>query len=320
GASSDATLGGNIVVNAGREIRLTGNPLIGGYAQIGNGDDTRGAVANQSGTGDRSGNIQVAAGTDVTLSGALIGNQNSISTASGVSGITQIGVSRDAPSDETVGNLIADSESQIQGSDEIRVYLPRRENNQVAPGALLNEEVWSGAPIDPSLEQRIDEYTINIIGVVTFSPMDHGNDFSTGSSPTNAAGFAFYYDTIALTDVPPVIPIEPMDPTDPSGGDGGDQVSPVVLPRAAREPDLPSLVPDDRVLEDWLADQSVRYNSPGRPQIYYEGFENYGPRGEVIINLQNGEFGTDSGSGVDSDEDLLKQQLEILKQINLSAE
>ncbi|MBP6600630.1 MAG: filamentous hemagglutinin N-terminal domain-containing protein, partial [Verrucomicrobiales bacterium] len=195
GASSDATLGGNIVVNAGREIRLTGNPLIGGYAQIGNGDDTRGAVANQSGTGDRSGNIQVAAGTDVTLSGALIGNQNSISTASGVSGITQIGVSRDAPSDETVGNLIADSESQIQGSDEIRVYLPRRENNQVAPGALLNEEVWSGAPIDPSLEQRIDEYTINIIGVVTFSPMDHGNDFSTGSSPTHAAGCAFYYDT-----------------------------------------------------------------------------------------------------------------------------
>ena len=79
-------------------------------------------------------------------------------------------------------------------------------------------------------------------------------------------------------------------------------------------------MPDDRVLEDWLADQSVHYNSPGRPQIYYEGFENYGPRGEVIINLQNGEFGTDSGSGVDNDEDLLKQQLEILKQINLSAE
>lgn len=324
GASSDANFDGNIKVNAGGEISLTGNPVIGGYVQIGNGDDTRGAVANQSGTGDRSGNIEVAAGTDVTLVGALIGNQNSISSATGLSGITQIAVSRDDPmddpSDGTIGNLIADSESQIQGSDEIRVYLPRRANNQVAPGALLNGAVWSGAPIDPSPEQRIDEYTINIIGVVTASPTEHGNAFSTGSSPTNTAGFAFYYDTIALTDAPPVVPTDSITPTDPSGVGSGGRVGSIVLQRPARGPNFPSLMPDDRILADWLADQSERYNSPGRPQIYYDGFENYGPRGEVIINLLNGEFGTDLSIGVENDEDTLKQQLEILKQINSSAD
>ena len=36
----------------------------------------------------------------------------------------------------------------------------RRINNQIGAGSILNGQVWTGAPTDPSATQREDEFTI----------------------------------------------------------------------------------------------------------------------------------------------------------------
>ena len=285
GASSDASLGGNVTVTVGKDAVLSGVSATGAYAQIGNGDDLRNVFAGQSGTGNRSGDIQVATGTDITLTGAMIGNLNSTSAATGVSGITQIGVSRDDPTDPSVGSIIADAGSEFQGTDQFRVYLPRRGNNQSAAGAKINGEVWSGAPADPSPTQRIDERTINIIGITTATPAEHTNVIGSGLAPTNAANFAFYYDTIALSAAPPVIPVIPGNGGNNgngNGGNGGNGSGGIQQP--VRGPNYASYLPDDRTLDDWLRDEEKEYSGPGEAVIYYEGYEQYGPNGESIFN------------------------------------
>jgi len=197
--------------------------------------------------------------------------------------------------DPAGGSLIADAASQFHGEDELRFYLPRRGNNQIAAGAILNGALWSGASTDPAPVQRIDEYTVNIIGNPNSTPNEHGNVFGTGPAPATAAGFAFYYDTILMGPAP-VGPTPPTPPTDPG----------TPLPPVAPAPDFPSFFPDDRTTDDWQREQEDLYSGPGQANFYYEGFNQYGFFGESIFTL-----GVDGALSAD-EEEILRRHLRLL--------
>jgi hypothetical protein len=223
----------------------------------------------------------VSTGGDVSLTGGMVGHVNSLSGATALAGVTHIGVSRDNPAEPAGGSLIADASSQFHGEDELRFYLPRRGNNRIAAGAILNGAVWSGAPTDPSPVQGEDEFTINIISDPSSTPNEHTNVIGSGPVPANAAGFAFYYDTILLGPAP-FVPVPPKDPSDPS-----DPGSHGTLPPVVPDPDLASLLPDDRTTDEWQRDHEDAYSGPGEVNIYYEGFGQYGFFGESVFELND---------------------------------
>ena len=296
GFSASAAMSGGIVVTAGSDLELTSQaPLNGAYAKIGHGDDMRGSLSFFGGSGDRSGAIGVSAGRGIRLSGGMIGHVNETSGATALSGVTQIGVSRDNPSDPSAGSLIADAASRFHGEDELRFYLPHRENSQIAAGAVLNGAVWRGASTDPAPVQRIDEYTVNIIGNPGSTPNEHGNVFGTGPAPVNAAGFAFYYDTILMGPAP-FVPTPPSPPTPPAPP----------LPPVPPAPDFPSFFPDDQTTDDWQREQEGVFSGPGQSNFYYEGFSEDGFFGENVFA---------PGSDVDlsaDEEEMMRRHLRLL--------
>lgn len=269
---------------------------------------------SQTGTGARSGGIQVAAGSDIHLTGAMIGHVNSLSPASATGGVTQIGVSRDDPSDAGGGELVADAASQFHGEDELRFYLPRRGNNQIATGAMLNGTLWSASP-DPSPVQRVDEYTIHILGVPDASldatPNEHGNVFGTGPVPGHPAGFAFYYDTIRMGPAP-FVPVPPGSGSPQTGGS-----TPLPQSQSSSDPitpDFPSYLPDDRTTDDWQREQEGNYSGPGEANFYYEGFDQYGFHGESTFGVGGNGDGLD---GTLDDEELMRRHLRMLEILGL---
>src|SRR5690606_34412800 len=116
------------------ELSAPQSESAGAYAKIGHGDDMRAGFAAIGGTGNRSGNITIAADGSISLEQSLIGHINSVSNAT-ASGTTFLGVSSDDPANQSGGDLIVDADSELSG-DELRFYLPRRQNNQIAVGAL----------------------------------------------------------------------------------------------------------------------------------------------------------------------------------------
>ena len=279
GTAAGGVMDGNIRVNSGSDIVIEapgGSDLA--YAKIGHGDDFSGPFAAVLGTnGTMSGDIEVGAARDITLVDGMIGHVNASSPGTAGPGVTQIGVSRDDPTDPNGGTLTADADSEFSGSDELRFYLPRRGNNQIAAGALLNGEVYTGARPDPSPVQGEDEYTINIIGDVMLTPNEHGNVFGTGPAPATAAGYAFYYDTIVMGDL--VLP--------PGGGpdDGGPGLDPDTETPIDPDDDFLRFILDDRTLDDWQRDREKVYSGFGRYGIYYENFDHYGFFGESTFHL-----------------------------------
>lgn len=276
------------------------------YAKIGHGDDSRAATLSQTGTGNRSGAINVAVGSDIRLTGGMIGHVNSLSPATTIGGVTQIGVSRDDPSDASGGGLFADASSQFHGEDELRFYLPRRGNNQIAAGAMLNGTLWSGASTDPAPVQRIDEYTIHILGNPNATPNEHGNVFGSGPIPANLAGFAFYYDTIVRGPAPFVsAPPNSGSPQSPGAGQNPGSGSQSESP-GSMALDYPSFFPDDRTTDDWQREQEGTYSGPGESTFYYEGFSQYGFLGESTFS-----YGGEGDAGVD-EEEILSRHLRML--------
>ena len=302
GSATNANMTGPVMVTAGGSIAMAA-PNVGNlaFSKIGHGDDLRSASAALAGTGTRAGDVEVSAGSDISLTGAMIGHVNSLSGATTLSGVTRIGVSRDNPSDPSAGSLIADAASRFHGEDELRFYLPRRENSQIAAGAVLNGAVWRGASTDPAPVQRIDEYTINIIGNPGSTPNEHGNVFGTGPAPVNAAGFAFYYDTILMGPAPfvPMPPVPPAPPSPPSP-------STPPLPPVPPAPDFPSFFPDDQTTDDWQREQEDVFSGPGQSNFYYEGFSEDGFFGENVFA---------PGSDVDlsaDEEEMMRRHLRLL--------
>jgi len=300
GSSADASIGGDITVDAGRHVTMTApNQNGGAYSQIGNGDNLKGGFAPLSGTGARKGDIEVSAGSNITLTESFIGHVNGENTTAGpASGTTSIGAARDNPTDPTAGTVRTDGPgSGFAGPDGLYFYMPRRENNQIAPGTILNGWTgWTGGQSDPSPTQRIDEFTINIIGDIILFPNEHGNQFGTGPAPhSDTAGFAFNFDTIMLAALPSAPPLPPVLPVTP-------------LPVA---PLLDTLFPDDRTADDWQREQEAIYTGFNPWEVYYEGFVQYSRSGDSI-------FSTEFGNTLELDpgftEDVLERQIRILEE------
>ncbi|MDF1825545.1 MAG: hypothetical protein P1U68_12940 [Verrucomicrobiales bacterium] len=280
GARSSGYISGDINVVSGESISISSlDGDLGAYSKIGHGDDlfsTANTIDTLSGSGNRIGDINVSAVSDIVLSNGMIGHVNHASQLSGagasaLGGITQIAVSAAAPTDPTGGSLIADSESEFSGADELRFYLPERSNNQIAVDALLNGESFVGAEVDPSATQRDDEFTVDITGVIPSSPNEHDNAFGTGPSPTNAAGFAFYYNSIELTDPPVEVS------TEGGGTSGGSFLFTLA--------DFLNLRPEDKTEGDWLRENERRITGFNSFEMYYEGYEQYDVNGRSVYHL-----------------------------------
>jgi len=273
GSQVTSTLAGDISMVIGGDLALSApqSESIGAYAKIGHGDDMRGGFTATGGSGSRMGNIAIAADGSISLGQSLIGhvNSNSIATAAGT---TFLGVSSSSPADQAGGDLIVDADSQLSG-EELRFYLPRRQNNQVAVGALLNGVAYQGGQSDPSPTQRDDEFANFVSTTGGVSALgQHDSTPGSGPAPTNAGNFAFYFDTI-VEGTPPVTPLPPLPPVSP--------LPPVLLP------DFTDFILDDPILNDWQRDQAREYSGPGVTNFYYEGFSQYGLGGESIFNLPN---------------------------------
>ncbi len=305
-----ATLGGDISVVAQEGVILTGVDLENGsYAKVGHGDDLRGAVAGASGRGSRDGDIEVSAGSDIRLASALIGhlNDETNATATATSGL-QMQVGSLMPTDPAAGDLVTDDLTQLYGEEDVRIYLPTRANNQIEVDALINGVSWTGTPVDPTLEQGDDEFTREITGTNPSSPLDHDFGAPTDPAPANAAGFAFYYNSIELNAV--------VDPgtggpgtggpgtggpgtgggTDPVGGGGIGGFIDENGEFDANGRGSETFKRDDRIFDD---EQRVNIRRISRPSSFifrFEGFDQYGPNGESIWNyLFSGEDGITFG-------------------------
>ncbi|MCH1510388.1 MAG: hypothetical protein L7T84_14360, partial [Akkermansiaceae bacterium] len=289
GSFADASIGGDITVDAGRNVTMTApNQTGGAYSQIGNGDNFNGGFAPLSGSGAREGDIEVSAGSDITLTKSFIGHVNGENTNAGpASGTTSIGPARDNPEDPAAGSVRTDGpESGFAGPDGLYFYMPRRENNQVAPGTILNGWTgWAGGQSDPSPTQLPDEFTRNIIGETILFPREHENQFGTGPAPhIDTAGYAFNFDTIELVALPPAPPAATL---------------------------LDTLFPDDRTTDDWQREQEAIYTGFNPWEVYYEGFVQYDSSGDSI-------FSTEFGNTLELDsgftEDVLERQIRILEE------
>jgi fibronectin-binding autotransporter adhesin len=293
GALVTANLSGDITVATGGDAGLAApnSATSGAYAKIGHGDDMRGSFGAAAGTGTRTGNIEVAAGGSLTMNQALIGHTNSTSNATSA-GTTQVGVSWLDPSDPTGGNLVADSTSEFSG-DELRFYLPRRVNNQVAAGAKMNGVAYTGGLTDPYPTKGADEFANYVqTDSGTIQLAEHDSTFGSGPAPTVAGSYAFYFDTIVQgTPVAPPLPPEPPAPPVPPA------------------PDYRDSILDDRVIDDWIREQEGLFSTPGSTSIFYEGYTQYGPNGESIYNFNNA-----AGMGSDEEEDVLRRQLQLLEE------
>ncbi|MEM1441012.1 MAG: hypothetical protein AAGF67_01635, partial [Verrucomicrobiota bacterium] len=326
-------LGGDIEVTSnGGSVRMTGmDPTQGSYAKVGHGDDLRGASAAIAGTGSRTGDISLRATDDIRIRSGLVGHVNDeavpAATPVDAGNNTTLSVSSDDPTDPAGGNLVVDSNSQVYGEEDLRVYLSERSTNQIEANAVINGQIWSGAPSDPTLTQGDDEFTRFITGTNPSSPLEHNFGVVTDPAPTNAAGFAFYYNSIELN----AAAVNPGGGGGIGGIGGGGGTGGGVLIGSLTEEELGDLLtqfdleifeiigsdeftPDDRTTDDWqraIRELYTRFDIPSSFQ--YEGFDQYGPEGEMIYDF----FFSNGIEAEDGDiiipDDVLRRQQQILE-------
>jgi len=333
GSGARGDFSGRIKVDADDSVSLASLvPTSGAYAKIGHGDDLNATLNALAGTGDRSGDIQVGATNDITLVDGMIGHLNAATSnrATASSGNTYIAPSRDDPENGT-GTLTANSGSEFSSGtgSELRFYLPRRANNQMAAGVVLNGTSYIGTSPDPSVNLRGDEIVRHIRGIVSLDPLQHENltpfyddnlaggagnlQSGTTAYSTSLGNYSIYYDTVFLTNPPPPTPPKPEPPVDPG-----------VQPPGFF--DLLGFFPDDTLNDDDQRDHEERFTRFGNFRFLYEGYDQYGPNGESIFtftlgNSLDSEVGdldgldVNSGAGLGNlDEDVLERQQEILEE------
>ncbi len=292
GHASHARMGGDLSVTSGAHLAIVAtNGADSAYAKIGHGHDIQAGILPLVPVQEITGDIRVAVATDLSLTDGMIGHLNATSTATTTGGDTQIAVGTTDPADPSSGTLVADGQSEFHGADGLRFYLPQRINNGIAAGALLNGAVFPGAAPDPYDHQRDDEYTIHILGDTPSSPNEHGNAFGTGPAPSNAAGYAFYYDTITLVAGAGITP--PGGGVTPPGGGDDPGITPpnIPLPTLPTDPTEPvdpspawwTFFLGDRILDDWLRDREKEFSESGEFEILYENFHQYGLHGESLF-------------------------------------
>ena len=299
---TDSTISGNINVAAGNSIYLSSGSTHGGsYGKIGHGDAYTADLSYFSGTGSRSGNILVGAGQDISLTGAMIGHVNAISSAVAAPATTTIAVSRDNPEDPNGGSLSADSASEFSGSSAIRFYLPTRANNRISQGAILNGMPYAGPPSDPSLSRDPNEYAVSLTGTRNVVLNEHTNIPGSGPDP-GPGGVGFYYNTIAINEVPVIIPPVVIPPVvtppivPPPVVTPPIVTPPVITPPVVVTPPDPETPPVDGMRDDlWslttddelLHDHERRRRKVRRSKsftISYEGYTNYSENGDSLFD------------------------------------
>lgn len=289
GGSTNSKMRGDIVVTSGGDITLAATATSGGaYAKIGHGHDFLPPLAGVVEVAEITGDLRVAAFANLSLTDAMIGHLNAASSAVVSGGITQIAAGAGAPADPLAGTLTANAASEFSGADELRFYLAQRGNNRIAARAIVNGQSYAGAAPDPYDHQRDDEYAIHLLGDVPGSPAEHAGVFDSGPAPANAAGFAFYYDTITIVAGAGLSPVIPP-PTDggPGGNGGGGGPGTPGLPVDPVDPfgDMMREMGDDDILENWLRDHEKAFSRMGDFRILYENFDQYQTGGESAFDL-----------------------------------
>ena len=163
---------------------------------------------------------------------------------------------------------------------------------RLAAGSIINGRVWTGTPVEPSLTQRVDEFTVRLLtGGVLTTPGEHTSTFNSGPAPATLESFAFYYDIIRILGLTP-----------PTPGAGGEQT------------------PADRLFDDLQRELEAKYTGFNATQLYYQGFTQYGPRGEAIYQYISSRLIEASGGTLDPEmEDVLRRLRERLAAIQAEA-
>jgi hypothetical protein len=320
---------------SGATVVVSGNDIImvatagenGAYTKIGHGDDLFSpttAIAALAGSGTRSGDITVRAASNILLSDGMIGHVNDASGAIALDGKTQIVASEGDPTNPAGGSIVADSNSEFSGADELRFYVPERSSNDVQVGALLNGVAFVGAETDPSILQRDDEFTVNITGAAPSVPGEHMNAFNTGPAPTNAAKFAFYYNAIELI-APPVVPPVVTPGGGGNGAAGGNGAGgngaggEGAFGGVAQRPILTiaqalGIFPRDRTANDWQRENEGLFTGFNPFGMFFEGYDHYDTNGNPVFHFI---FANQLDSSLMSPvgfEDVLERQERILEE------
>ncbi|MEC5125914.1 filamentous hemagglutinin N-terminal domain-containing protein [Verrucomicrobiales bacterium BCK34] len=327
GATANGSMSGAIDVIAGNDIIMVATAGDkGAYTKIGHGDDLYSPTSSidaLGGSGAREGDITVTAGSDIASADSMIGHVNHVSSAVALGGVTQIAASANAVTDPSGGSIIADENSEFTGVDELRFYVAERSSNDIQADALLNGEAFIGAETDPSILQRDDEFTVNITGVAPSMPGEHGNAINTGPSPTNAASFAFYYNSIELTNPPVVIPGgsegggsgDGGADVDGEGSAGGGSDRTFLSVAEARE-----LYPEDKLLEEWQRENEGLFTGFSPFGMFFVGFDHYDVNGNPTFHFV---FANELDSSLITPpefEDVLESQEQILEEEEEGAE
>jgi hypothetical protein len=175
---------------------------------------------------------------------------------------------------------------------------------------------YAGPQPDPAPEQRDDEFTVAIVDdmgnpVATPNPVpnpalpqwDPMNIAAAPALRNAAAGnFGFFFNQIVQGEI--VVPDPDPDP-DPL----------VDFDPFNYEGDADRIVPDDRTREDWQRELELFFTQFRPFGFRYEGFDRYGPNGEVIFSLL---FGNTLELGADLEvldpDGVLRRQQQILEE------
>lgn len=278
-------------------------------------------IDSLAGSGNRSGDIKVSSSANIVLVDGMIGHVNNASEtstagASAAGGSTQIAVSTADPTDPAGGSLLADSSSEFGGADEVRIYVPERSSNDVEVGALINGVSFAGAAVDPTTAQRDDEFTINVTGVQNVALNQHSNAFDSGPAPVNAGSFAFYYNSVQLTD--PVVPPGGGGTGTGTGGDGDGGIGTSggfggrgLLFTLA---EVFNLFPEDKAQSDWQRENEALFTGFNPFSMFFEGYDHYDVNGNpvyhfIFSNRLDSELRVEVGY-----EDVLKLQERMLEE------
>ncbi len=247
-------LSGDVKVVVGSDLTMTGatnmtvtNPLgIPAVASVGTARIGHSLLT-------RLGDIEVSVGNNATLNRSVIGHA-AYQNLSGIGSDTLVGVSRSQPNyrqggrgklTTTAGDIFTSG-----GSGQLRLYMPNRPNNVIAPGTVLNGFFYTAPNVtNPpaagrgvSLQAgdfRGDEYLNYLEHTTTYDAEGIPNGVFTSEGPyasVNALGGAYgvYYNNTGSAVPPPVVPpVNPVDPSQPPIIDPVGPVTPALNPSAS---------------------------------------------------------------------------------------
>ncbi len=208
------------------DIKLERGSGSDAYAQVGHGDFLFTSGKGASGNGDREGNIQIRAGSDVISDGGMIGHVDP-KTSNGTSQDSNlvVAVSRDQPRsilgatilgedippNDGVGRIIARNGASFAApsDSQLRFYVPTREGVKVEAGTQINGMSFTPVKIDdPRTLFETARVQVTNGGITIIRPWVPLFQTATEDDPFFDSvffeSFVFYYDSL-LADEPGAI-------------------------------------------------------------------------------------------------------------------